>query len=742
MRRPTFNAMLPPLAVFLGSACIMVIELVAGRLIARFLGQSLYTWTAVIGLILAGISIGNVLGGRLADRFDPRRLLAVLFFIAAALSLLTPAVSFLAGRSILLAGLDVRVRIFIHVSLAFLPAAIALGTIGPIAADMAVKNASAGLGRALGSIYAWGAGGSILGTFLTGYYLIGTFGTAVTLLLAAAVLLALGVACGFKAWSRRGVGSAALVALATWATGAVACGPAHGRLWTAVPTVLDGAPMSVLWQKESPYSQVTVTARQDLPRYRMLYLDRLTHSGCDVDQATNLVGSYTWMIDGAIAAAAGPTGAVSVLVIGGGGYTLPRALSVGRPGSRIVVAEIDPVVTEAAQAACGLSQPINVIHLDGRQVVQRLLRMGSSGRGTQLPCDLLPDQHPCARDTRFSFVIGDTIEYYSIPFHLTTREFNEEVAALLAPSGAYLLHVVGDNDAGAPYLGALVNTLRRTFPHVAAVAAKPTLARRTSVLLIASREPPDLAAIETAIRVRHRTFVGRRVDPTELDQWVERSGGVILTDDYAPVEQLVAGAVRQDRTDWVNRQLAEATRLGAAGHEAEARARVNAVLAEDPGNPSALYVQAVQLRHAADYQPALKCADAVLAQDGDMFPARILRGEILASLDRIGEAIGEWETVLATRPKNLDAMNDLAYAAEFQGDSAGAAERWQAVLQLKPTDPTAHFGLARRHARLGDLDRAAWHRQQARQIVAQGDLIRPNPMPLKTAAQILEQSAL
>ena len=55
--------------VFISSFCIMVIELVAGRLIAKYLGSSLHTWTSIIGVVLAGIAIGNAIGGRLADKF-------------------------------------------------------------------------------------------------------------------------------------------------------------------------------------------------------------------------------------------------------------------------------------------------------------------------------------------------------------------------------------------------------------------------------------------------------------------------------------------------------------------------------------------------------------------------------------------------------------------------------------------------------------------------------------------------
>ena len=70
---------IPGATVFISSFCIMVLELVAGRIIARYLGSSLYTWTSVIGVVLAGITLGNYLGGRWADRFPPRKTLAAVF---------------------------------------------------------------------------------------------------------------------------------------------------------------------------------------------------------------------------------------------------------------------------------------------------------------------------------------------------------------------------------------------------------------------------------------------------------------------------------------------------------------------------------------------------------------------------------------------------------------------------------------------------------------------------------------
>src|SRR5687768_15020533 len=75
------------LIVFMASCCTMVLELVAGRILAPFIGVSLYTWTSIIGICLAGISLGNYLGGRLADRAPSRQTLGILLFCSGLTSL-------------------------------------------------------------------------------------------------------------------------------------------------------------------------------------------------------------------------------------------------------------------------------------------------------------------------------------------------------------------------------------------------------------------------------------------------------------------------------------------------------------------------------------------------------------------------------------------------------------------------------------------------------------------------------
>jgi MFS family permease len=78
----TLRRYLPHLVVFVSSMGVMIIELVASRLISKYFGSSLYTWTGIIGVVLGGISLGNFIGGRLADRYPPRNIIAILLLIA------------------------------------------------------------------------------------------------------------------------------------------------------------------------------------------------------------------------------------------------------------------------------------------------------------------------------------------------------------------------------------------------------------------------------------------------------------------------------------------------------------------------------------------------------------------------------------------------------------------------------------------------------------------------------------
>jgi len=108
--RKSGSLIVPCATVFISSFCIMVLELVAGRILARYLGSSLYTWTSIIGIVLGGITIGNYIGGRLADRFQAVKTLTVLFALASVCCVVTIVLNNLVGRWMWLWGFSWPVR--------------------------------------------------------------------------------------------------------------------------------------------------------------------------------------------------------------------------------------------------------------------------------------------------------------------------------------------------------------------------------------------------------------------------------------------------------------------------------------------------------------------------------------------------------------------------------------------------------------------------------------------------------
>src|SRR5579864_6676596 len=162
---------LPYALAFFSSLCIMILELVASRLVARHVGSSLIVWTSVIGIMLGGVCLGNVLGGRLADKVEPQRALGPLYALGAALTLGCLWANAVVGGLPGLDSLPWNLRTVVVVTLDFLVPGTVLGMIGPVVAKMAVEQARKS-GSALGDVYFWGAVGSIGGTFLAGFVLI------------------------------------------------------------------------------------------------------------------------------------------------------------------------------------------------------------------------------------------------------------------------------------------------------------------------------------------------------------------------------------------------------------------------------------------------------------------------------------------------------------------------------------------------------------------------------------------
>lgn len=656
--------------VFLSGAGIMTIELVASRLIARFLGSSLYTWTGVLGVILAGMSLGNYLGGRMADSAKnlPGRIAAMFFAGAAAcLAILWPNAA--AGASVVLMGLPWPTRILLHMAWAFLLPATVLGTISPMVAKLAIERATH-TGRAIGTLYAWNAVGSIAGTFLTGFYLTAWMGSVRIVAGMALLLAALGLA---YAWSaRRGRGAASAGAAVCLALFLLSVLPGEGVAGVARALKLRDGPLeaNAIFFAETQYQALTVTAEDGNPAHRQFFQNTLRHSEIKLNEPAKLQYPYHRLYEAFINKARGKNAApIRVLCLGGGGYAFPQALLKTRPGSEIVVVEIDPGVTRAAQEAFGLPKdaPIEIHHMDARNYVADAVRKNRAAPGRVPP---------------FDFILCDSLGEYDIPWHMTTREFDEMVAALLKPDGLYLVNQI-DAYAHGGFLNAMNQTLRSVFPAVAAVSVIRDLGERNTVVWAAGVEPMDASEIASWM-ANPELFAGVVLTEAHFADLRARNGACVLTDDWAPVENLLAPVVKMDRVGL----LAGAIQAGIRAAEKEdyprAIRRFRQALEIAPGHEDVLTNLAHAQELAGDVSGALDTYAAIIQLHPQNVVSRNRAAMILVERGHVGPALEQWSESLRINPAQPDVLNNLGALAMREGQRDQAIGYWRRALQYAP----------------------------------------------------------
>ncbi|PKN24009.1 MAG: spermidine synthase, partial [Deltaproteobacteria bacterium HGW-Deltaproteobacteria-21] len=301
------------IVVFIASFCTLVIELVAGRILAPYIGVSLYTWTSIIGVVLAGISVGAYLGGLLADRRPTHATLGWLLFLSGLGAFSIPPVTNLAGNIDLQTSLMVR-TLFITSIIFFVPSCL-LGMISPVVVKLTLNNLSQ-TGNVVGRIYAFSTLGSILGTFATGFFLISWMGTRPILFLMGAILIASGAIFGGFLIRRK---------LLTLLFGLIIA-LAVSFYGYAFRLDLDD---ETYFFTESNYYTIKVKKKDseiNVARLEALVLDHLIHSYTDLGNPFHLEYEYIRIYEELVEMSLDGKESFKALFIGGGGYTFPRYL--------------------------------------------------------------------------------------------------------------------------------------------------------------------------------------------------------------------------------------------------------------------------------------------------------------------------------------------------------------------------------------------------------------------------------
>lgn len=485
------NVVVGGATVVWASFVVLVAEIVATRMIAPYVGVTLETLSAVIGVALAGISLGSWLGGRLADKVRPIHCLGPALFAGGLLFAASPLIIRALGDQADSSNPWAAVRL--SLAAFFLPSLI-LSMVSP----MVVKELgerSGRLGAVAGGISALGTAGALAGNFSAGFFLVGSFRTSQILVLAGASSMLLG---------------GALVALLGWSGKVRASGVALALVAFAAPSLDAALPCRV----ETEYSCLNIDPSG--PTGFLIRNNLYSQSYTDVADPRQLRFSYTKDIAAVVRASFPGEPPASFLYVGGGGYTLPLYFRSVYPPSRHLVLEIDRAQVREVTATLNADLPGKEITTD----------IGDARVGVRT-----------VEPASYDVVVGDAFAGISVPWHLTTREFLENVRRSLSPEGIYVMNLI---DYGSYDLArAEVQTFLEVFADVAVIAAPavfsetPGVAR--NIVLVGGARLPELSSLSANVAesASGSAVVGR-------DAARSFAGGRdALTDAFAPVDQLL-----------------------------------------------------------------------------------------------------------------------------------------------------------------------------------------------------------
>jgi spermidine synthase len=477
---------LSPLAaaalVFTASGAVLVLEILAVRLLTPYVGLTLETTTSVIGAVLAGISAGAALGGRVADRLNPRSFVVILFIGGGLLVLTTVPIVRALGPAVSEGGALAAVGVTFA---ALVPVAAVLSAVTPTVARLQLRDLRAS-GTVVGRLSGWATAGALVGTFATGFVLVPLFPVSSTVIGIGIALVVVGVVLGLY-MQRVAVGKLAGGGLAAVAL--------------ALLTVAQHQPCAA----ETEYHCVQVVSGERAGA-RLLVLDRGYNSDVNLLDPRFLGFTYDRWIAEAIGTLGGGTAPLYGVFVGGGAFTLPRWLQAIRPGSRSNTLEVDGQLVDFDRHRLGL-------------------RTSADLRATVGDARLTMQREPAHSA---DVVVGDAFSSRTVPWQLMTTEWLQDVRRVLKPNGLYALNMI--DYPPLKLLRAEAATLITAFSDVRLITLTDPSGRILggSQVLLASNSPlPTQHPTQPGSHVFERAAVVRLV-----------GGDQPLRDDYAPVDQL------------------------------------------------------------------------------------------------------------------------------------------------------------------------------------------------------------
>jgi predicted membrane-bound spermidine synthase len=482
----------------------MALEVSAFRIIGKTFGSALRETTTVIAVFLAAMAAGYWAGGRAGDRWPRTSTLVAALGAATASLLVVPWLDAWLSPRIAASDLALAAHAFLAASLLFALPTFLLASTSPIAVRLFATDTGHS-GSTAGSISAISTAGSIVGSLLTAFFLIDWLEsisrTVLFVAVATCATAVLVILSSTRRHRRFGPAGAALAVFAVLSTAFTTSGSIDRTLLVDLPGT------RVVFLGDSAYHRVMV---RDRGPARELYFNIAPQTRMLLRDPYGPGLPYT---DAPLVAPLLRPGIRRVLIVGLGGGTVVKHFNRHYPEVLVDVVEIDPLVVEVASKFFGITPNDRLrIHIaDGRTFLKR----------TSMKWD-------------YVFIDATTTNRYgeTVPPHLVTREYFQELSGHLTEDAIVHYHCVFNATAMLP---ALHKTMSSVFPFVLEMNGE-VLASHVAI----NAQKEVLSARARASPVAHLPHLQRyiasiRSGPLAADE------GLLLTDDYAPVDTLLRG---------------------------------------------------------------------------------------------------------------------------------------------------------------------------------------------------------
>lgn len=487
--------------VFIVGAAVMILEITAARVLAPYLGTSIVTWTSIIGVVLASLSLGYFLGGKLADRGPSYKTFSLIIFAAA---LFVGLVSFFKESILVVLQAyikDIRLGSSVASIILFTPSSALLGMVFPYAVRLKIKTVKRS-GSTVGSLYAISTVGSIFGTFLAGFFLIPAFGNTKILQYLGLVLIPTSFLAYWLSISRLKIVVVVILLLSAYGfnfqglrqqKGIIDIDSQYNRIW--IYQSVDG--------KTGRPVQNLKTDAQGIQS--SMYLDRDNDLVVEYTKYYRLIEHFA-------------PDYKNVLMIGGGGYSYPKDYLKRDNQGQIDVVEIDSKMTELARKYFNLkdSLRLNIYHQDGRVFLNRTKK-------------------------KYDAILIDVFESLDLPYQLTTKEAIEKMYRSLNDDGVIIVNIVSSlKGKYSLFLQAEYLTYKKIFPQVYLFPVQDPADsfRAQNIILVAAKSAEKLSFEnkdkELSGYLKHRW--GKEVE-TNLP---------VLIDDHSPVDYYMIPVVMRE----------------------------------------------------------------------------------------------------------------------------------------------------------------------------------------------------